>query len=170
MGQITSNTISALADYLGKNPPQRVNRYSIDFSPVEGKQPDTFFATMVQIPSRSILYFPDSVAPFAPNYKVPLKHEWDEKFIVEFLVDEAFTIRKFIEDWMDSLIGNYYYNDNKTSTMTISALGINNILKPIFTLHDVWPKLISPSEFNTDRPDLLRMQVDFAYRRAEFTG
>lgn len=169
--------ISSLIDYLSKSSPQRMNRYQVDFTLASGKVngPQTFFATMVQIPSRSIQFYPDSVGPYTPTWKVPLKQEFDDKFIIEFLVDENFQIRKFIEDWMDNLAvnvngkkpGNFLFNTGveTTATMVITPLDSNgNITTTPMTLYNAWPKLILPSEFNMDSGDLLRMQVDFNYR------
>jgi hypothetical protein len=172
MPQINPSSISSLAQYLGSQPPQRANRYSVQFSKGKGNLPTapTFFATMVQIPSRSVLYFPDSVNPWNPNFKVPLKQEWDDKFIVEFLVDEQFSIRAFIENWMDSLQEQWQFDKNGGSNiMNISSVQTDGKVNSRFTLYDVWPKLILPSEFNTDNPELLRMQVDFAYTYATFS-
>ena len=172
--------ISSLIDYLSKSSPQRMNRYQVAFllasSKVQG--PQTFFATMVQIPSRSIQFYPDSVGPYTPTWKVPLKQEFDDKFIIEFLVDENFQIRKFIEDWMDNLVknvnigkkpGNFLFDPGveTTAKMTITPLDSNGNVATAataMTLYNAWPKLILPSEFNMDSGDLLRMQVDFNYR------
>ena len=183
---LSSGTTTELIDYLSKYPPQRVNRFNVAFNggyftTTGGGEKDTgFFATMVQLPSRGIMFYPDSVGPWSPQWRVPLKTTFDDKFIVEFLVDESFAIRKFIENWMVDI-----YNQGNGRQLKDLSGGKNPcsdtrmIITPVkstnspsgttITLDYVWPKLILPSEFNSDRPDLLRLQVDFSYRTAVFS-
>ena len=180
ISQIKANTITQLVEYIGKNPPQRVNRYTVAFDGTgmgEGLDNNEFLATMVQIPSRTILFYPDTVNPWVPEWKVPLKNQWDDKFIVEFLVDENFKIRTFIETWMDKILndgyGNFLYNgyngDPCNSKMTIWPLNADGTKSTFYwTLFNVWPKFILPAEFDADQPNLLKMQVDFSYRSACF--
>jgi len=182
---LNTNTIGGLMGFLA-NPqtsPQRTNRFKVSFFgkgiqdiiPLTGGSDGAvFFATMVQIPSRGIMFYPDSVGPWTPYWRSPLKTTFDDKFLVEFFVDEKFTIRKFIENWMDKILNSsdgVLIKDDVCSntTMTIQPIDSINNSNTTITLDYVWPKLILPSEFNTDRPELLRMQVDFSYRTAKFS-
>ena len=178
--------IGSLITQLGKLPPQRTNRYLVEFEslPVDTNSQLPFFATMVQIPSRGIRFFPDSVGPFTPVWKVPLKHEVDDRFIVEFMVDERQYVRTVMELWMNSLLeskisggppGSAMYSTKNPSftidqtKMKITSIDSQENKKFTYTLTHVYPKLILPSEFNTDNPNPLKLQVDFNYRTYTIT-
>lgn len=181
-----SGGVNQLVTYLTKLPPQRTNRYKVSFTEVPTKgTPVDFFATMVQIPSSSVRFFPDSVGPYTPTWKVPLKHEVDDRFIVEFMVDERHQIRQFIHDWMNALginvnTGGAYgapMFSTKTANLVANAKMTITPLKSdptdtesvlVYELEQVYPKLVLPSEFNTDNPNPLRLQVDFNYRIFKF--
>lgn len=170
---------------------QRPNRYVVQFEncPVDGIGNYTFFATMVQIPQRTINYFADSVGPFSPYWDVPLKLEFDDHYIVNFLVDRDWVVRGIMEAWMDQLnggrdeqsgyiYGNSSFNSNIQSTIgsqtyskiIIKGVGTtDNKSKGTLTLHQAWPKLILPSQFDTSMMDQpLIMSVDFSYRYYTF--
>jgi hypothetical protein len=183
-----SGGVNQLVTYLTKLPPQRINRYKIVFTdvPITGTPVD-FFATMVQIPSSSVRFFPDSVGPYTPTWKVPLKHEVDDRFIVEFMIDEKHQIREFFQNWMYKLGQNYLrtnkygsamYNTKEQNLVRDAKMTIYPLTTDLsdsastisYVLEQVYPKLILPSEFNTDNPDTLRLQVDFNYRTFTFNG
>jgi hypothetical protein len=184
-----SGGVNQLVTYLTKLPPQRTNRYKVEFTDVPTTStPVDFFATMVQIPSSSVRFFPDSVGPYTPTWKVPLKHEVDDRFIVEFMVDEKHQIRNFIQDWMNKLginvnkggpygapmFSTEFGNLVSKATMTITPVKSDptDITESTlsYVLEQVYPKLILPSEFNTDNPNPLRLQVDFNYRTFKFNN
>jgi len=174
---------------------QRPNRYAVEFidCPVSqsgGSSPYVFFATMVQIPQRTTNYFSDSVGPFSPYWDVPLKTEYDDHYIINFLVDKNWSIRSLIEAWMDHTIGGtintegYIYGTSakgaslvpvaaRTGDSKIKITGIstaeNNKQTGTITLHQAWPKLILPTQFDTGANNQpLIMSVDFSYRYYTF--
>jgi hypothetical protein len=174
-----SSTITDLVTQLSTKPIQRSNRFYISFTglanTITADIDKPFIASMVQIPSRTILYFPDTAGPFEPPFRVPLQHQYDDKLIVEFLVDEEHRIRKFIETWMDNIrmpknsqyLGSTLYDAKEKciATMTIQPQKSDNTgQSATYTLYDVWPKLILPSEMSSDTPDFLKLIVDFSYR------
>jgi hypothetical protein len=169
---------------------QRPNRYAVEFvnCPViqSGGSQYNFFATMVQIPQRTITFFSDSVGPYSPTWDVPLKSEYDDHYIINFVVDKTWGIRKLIDTWMDYINnrdttditgyvqGQSAYDANiqsangGTSYSKIKITGTatnDNSLQGTLVLHHAWPKLILPTQFDTGAVDQpLIMSVDFSYR------
>lgn len=186
--------------------PQRANRYRVEFvvpdavqNPYSDVGTDSIIATMVQLPQRSINYFSDSVGAFSPYWDVPLKVEFDDHFIINFLVDQKWKIRKFIDSWMAVVSGsiedNLFFTGTGARLQTIGSyqgsnpqsIGINaaanqatridlipEIADPTdpssasnikISLYQVWPKLILPSQFDTNANNIpMTMSVDFSYR------
>ena len=186
-----AGSINHIIDHFGTNGVQRANRYTVQFinCPVNGFDQSTFFATMVQVPQRTINYFSDSVGPFSPYWDVPLKEEYDDHFIINFVVDSNWNIRRLIESWMSQVTGGplssgsgwapgYIYgrsaryaniqadsmNEN-FSQVIIKGIGTDNNQKATITLNQAWPKLILPSQFDTNALNQpLLLSVDFSYR------
>lgn len=179
---LNTTTITGLLNHLTTNPPQRANRYIINIWGPR-KTVGEFMATSVQLPSRGVMFYPDSVGPWTPVWKVPLKTTYDDRLIIEFFVDENFSIRKYIENWMDEIENNTngsVLDDAQIkegiieiiplpSNITAGTGGkINTTGLPKIQLDYVWPKLILPSEMGVDHPEILKLQVDFTYRSAKW--
>ena len=178
---LAGTSISDLMTFLTSTPLQRSNFYKIGFTGINFSNtlPSTtngaFFASLVQVPSRTILFYPDTTHPFLPPYKVPLQHQYDDRFLVEFLVDQDGKLRRFIETWMDEVrISNInsgqgsplFSTKNQACAVKMTVEMLDGTGKPtlIYTFYDVWPKLILPSEMSSDNIQFLKLQVDFNYR------
>jgi hypothetical protein len=192
-------SISSFLTTLSYNGNQRPNRYAIKISAPVGvsKYPyaeTEYIASLVQIPARTINYFSDNVGPYSPYWDVPLKTEFDDHFIINFIVDKNWNIRKFIDEWMGwisseqpdaipspkgTTIGTFDGKSAKSSnicespqnTSTISILPIHTSTESVnkqnqqLILYQAWPKLILPSQFEASANNmLLNLSVDFSYR------
>jgi hypothetical protein len=164
---------------------QRSNRFEVEITP-PAKALETspsifnnfiFHASSVQIPSQVINYYQDSLSPGGPMYDVPMKREYDDRFIIDFIVDKTWKCRRFFDQWMEwifknhatgtgyksSSITNYY--DDITGTITIRALDTNNSLNKKIVLEKAWPSTILPTQMMHDNPnDYLTLSVDINYR------
>lgn len=212
IGFNSPHNISSVLEKITTLGVQRANRYKVQFTFPDGvsnpfaQSTDSVIATMVQLPQRSINYFSDSVGAFSPYWDVPLKTEFDDHFIINFLVDGRSNIRKFIDSWMGTIVGKVKDGESWTGNRgaigensTIGSYtgpisknvdllksGINNTpglasridlipektdptdgdpLDFMISLYQVWPKLILPSQFDTNANNIpLIMSVDFSYR------
>jgi hypothetical protein len=117
---------------------------------------------------------------------IPVKRDFDDRFIIDFIVDKNWECRRFFDDWMefmfetnsgaggrknswivnwwDQIVGNvniYALNQSVVSGTT------NNVNRQI-RLVDAWPSTILPTQMMNDTPnDYLTLSVDMNYRYYE---
>lgn len=162
---------------------QRSNRYRISITPPKVPtssrvqlDPTVLFATNVQIPEQVVLYYPDTMSPSGPNINIPVKRTYDNRFIIEFIVDQKWKSRDFFEGWMDLMFKNttnatrpnsafINYFDNITGIFDIYALDVNDNVNKHITLYDAYPSTILPTQMMAEAPnDYLLLTVDVNYR------
>jgi hypothetical protein len=162
---------------------QKSNRFRVNIIPPTsipgGTQitPTSFtvFASNIQTPSQSIIFYEDTMSPSGPPISIPIRRNYDDRYIIEFIVDKKWNIRSFFDSWINALFLNTG-NTNKNSTrvqyftdivgeLEIEALDEkDNIVKTI-TLYDAYPKQIIPTQFSNDTPNqYLTLIVDMMYR------
>lgn len=193
IGSQDNSNIMDIIKHISDNGVQRSNRYSVEFldCPIEQKTgvAFSFFATLCQIPQRTIEFYEDSVGPYSPKWLVPLKQEYDDHYIINFLVDKSWSIRDLIEDWMDYVmgqdfgIGRFSGTDSLDAKIQPTTIGTDNSSririrgfgtadnksKGSLVLYGAWPRLILPGTFDTNQNNQpLIMSVDFAYRYYKF--
>lgn len=153
---------------------QRSNRFRIDIDPPTGLSPVPLFATNVQIPSQTVSYYQDTVSPSGAYVDIPVKREFDERFIIDFIVDKRWNTRKFFDDWMNLMFISkgttnnsrlVNYRNSIVGTVDIFALDTNNAINRRITLVDAWPSTIVPTQMMNDAPnDYLTLTIDMNYR------
>jgi len=156
-------------------PTQITTQYSGQF-PIVNKQ-ISLFATTVQIPQQVITYFPDTMSPSGAEIDIPLKRGFDERFIIDFIVDSKWQARRFFEAWMNIMFINssdtpkfknsiiVNYQNNISSTVDIYALDQNGNTNRQITLYQAWPSTLLPTQMMNDAPnDYLTLSVDMNYR------
>lgn len=153
---------------------QRSNRFRINITPPSGLVAVPLFATNIQIPSQIINYYQDSVSPSGAYVDIPVKREFDERFIIDFIVDKNWNTRRFFDDWMNLMFkskiqtNNSYivnYRNSIVGKIEIFALDLNNNINRKITLIDAWPSTIVPTQMMNDAPnDYLTLTVDMNYR------
>jgi hypothetical protein len=155
---------------------QRSNRFEVTITPPKGLQlPNVpLFASAVQIPSHIINHYKDTMAPSGGYIDVPLRRQYDERFVIDFIVDTNWQVRKFFDAWTDlifpdrlasknSLMVNYW--SNVVGTILVKPLNENGDAVKTIQLNGAWPGTVIASQFGHDVPDAyLTLQVDINYR------
>ena len=163
---------------------QHANRYKIEINPPRtiAVNVPSLYATLVQIPGQSIRYFSDVMAPSENDIAIPLKRDYDNRFIIDFIVDKNWNCRGFFEQWINSIFANRFrntirdgsifsrsslveYYDNIIGNMIIRPLDTQDNTNRTITMHGVWPGSILPTQMMNDNPNTyLTLTVDMVYR------
>ena len=162
---------------------QKSNRFRINILPptsipAGGTQitPKAFnvFASNIQTPSQSIIFYEDTMSPSGPPISIPIRRNYDDRYIIEFIVDKKWDIRSFFDSWINALFLNTGPNKNSTRVqyftdivgeLEIEALDQNDNVVKTITLYDAYPKQIIPTQFSNDTPNqYLTLIVDMMYR------
>jgi len=163
---------------------QKSNRFRINIIPPTaipgGTQitPKAFtvFASNIQTPSQSIIFYEDTMSPSGPPISIPIRRNYDDRYIIEFIVDKKWDIRSFFDSWMNAMFINstnsstlnsskVQYFVNIVGKLEIEALDQNDNVVKTITLHDAYPKQIIPTQFSNDTPNqYLTLIVDMMYR------
>jgi len=164
---------------------QHANRFKIEINPPaflgSGTVPP-LFATLVQIPGQSVRYFSDTMAPSDSDISIPLKREYDNRFIIDFIVDKNWACRSFFEGWINAIFPNRQgsttrnasifsrsslvaYYDNVIGNMVITPLDTQDKQNRRIEVYGVWPGSILPTQMFNDNPNTyLTLTVDMVYR------
>lgn len=190
--------ISNILSHFSQNGFQRTNRFTVSITRpayvIPGATPndeetkiasvtDTFWATSAQVPSQTIAWYPEPYGPSSPTLQVPLKREFDDRYLIDFIVDQDWKVRKYFEDWMNlifypqtgfsgegkssksSRVIPKLDNNEMLKQIDITALDVNGAEKYKFKLYEAFPKLLLPSQFANDLSNqYLSLTVDFTYR------
>ena len=163
---------------------QKSNRFRINILPPTsipgGTQitPKAFtvFASNIQTPAQSIIFYEDTMSPSGPPISIPIRRNYDDRYIIEFIVDKKWDIRSFFDSWMNAMFINstnsstlnsskVQYFVNIVGKLEIEALDQNDNVVKTITLHDAYPKQIIPTQFSNDTPNqYLTLIVDMMYR------
>jgi hypothetical protein len=167
---------------------QRANRYRVEIQRGVGAGgralPSTgpalsleAVAISVQTPSRTLEFVQDNNAgPSNPPIKIPVKTFFDDRFIVTFVVDSKWEVRRFFDQWMNDIFPNNVMNQqNASSTVSPYVQNLGNItLTPLTVNHrpaakiyilEAYPKQIIPGEMAQNMMDTpFTLIVDFNYR------
>ena len=182
-----NNDVTSLISFFqGVSGFQRSNRFKVVINvpdQITTQYPGQFpinqislFATTVQIPQQVITYFPDTMSPSGAEIDIPLKRGFDERFIIDFIVDSKWQARRFFEAWMNIMFINdstssfknsilVNFQKNISSTVDIYALDQNGNTNRRITLYQAWPSTLLPTQMMNDAPnDYLTLSVDMNYR------
>lgn len=170
---MASNRISEITSYFSGGF-QRTNRFEVEFS----RNNASFWASQCQIPQQYIAWYPEGFSPSGPTIHVPLKREFDENFLIDFIVESNWGVRKYFETWYDAIFSSLTngrsnsvdYRDSNLSTITIKALNENGNTNATINIYEAYPKLLLPSQFSNDIPNqYLTLSVNFNYRYYRIT-
>jgi len=187
--QLDNSDVSTLLNFFQKSSGfQQTNRFKVLIDPptditTSGFVIPPLFATMVQIPGQVINYFSDSMSPSASLIDIPVKREYDNRFIIDFIVDKNWNTREFFDKWIDLMFidkgtnrngkGSQFleYYQKITGKITIQPLDVNNNINKTFTLYGAWPSTILPTQMMNDAPNsYLTLTVDMNYRYYTITN
>jgi hypothetical protein len=177
------SSVQDIVSYFASKGIQKSNKFSITITPPSALSALTaytgeVFATSIQTPSRSILYYPDTMNPSGPIIQVPLRRLYDDRFIIEFMVDQQWNIASFFQKWMNLITSDtssklapiVRYYDDITGKIVITALDPENKVGRTITLYGAWPKTIIPNTMSNDMVNqYLTLMVDMNYRYSEYT-
>jgi len=155
---------------------QTSNRFEVLITPPIGLEAPSvpLFASSIQIPSHITNHYKDTMAPSGGYIDVPLRRQYDERFVIDFIVDTNWEARKFFDAWTDlifpdqlesknSLMVNYW--GNIVGTIIINPLDKNGNMVKTIQLNGAWPGTIIANQFTNDAPNTyLTLQVDINYR------
>jgi hypothetical protein len=176
---LNNGDVGTLISYFKKlSGVQRSNRFKVDINPPSPLKEVSLFATNVQVPSQVINYYPDTMSPSGANIDVPIKREYDDRFIIDFIVDKNWICRDFFDRWLNLLFVNFSenstkdknsfqvnYRDSIAGTVDIYALDGNDSTNKKITLYGAWPSTILPTQLMNDAPnDYLTLTIDMNYR------
>jgi hypothetical protein len=184
--QLDNSDVSTLLNFFQTSSGfQQTNRFKVLITPpkkIQEADVPPLFATMVQIPGQVVNYFSDNMSPSASLIDIPVKREYDNRFIIDFIVDKNWNTRQFFDKWIDLMfidkqtLGGKkshvleYYNEI-IGKVTIQPLDINNNINKIFTLYGAWPSTILPTQMMNDAPNsYLTLTVDMNYRYYNITN
>jgi len=174
---MASNSITEITNYFSKGF-QRSNKFEVTItkgSAVAGP----FWASQSQIPAQTLVFFPETFSPSGPLISIPVKREYDDRFLIDFIVDQDWNVRTYFENWYNTMFtplapGLYAAKSNSVvernssnnlATIAIKALDYDGNVKKTFNLYEAYPKLLLPSQFSNDIPNqYLTLTVDFNYR------
>ena len=174
---MATSKISEVLNYFSRGF-QRTNRFEVEIQR-GNESAKTFWATSCQVPSQTVVFYPDSFSPSGPPINIPIKKEYDERFLIDFIVERNWAVRKYFEDWMDNFFttlnvglnttkANSIFPRNNTAnlgTVTVKAMSETDEVNTTFVLYEAYPKLLLPSTFSNDEPgNYLTLSVDFNYR------
>lgn len=155
---------------------QRSNRFRVDITPPSPLQEVSLFAVNIQVPSQTITYYSDTMAPSGNYIDIPARREYDDRFMIEFIVDKLWIGRKFFDDWVDLMFVKSQGSSYKNSVMVnywnkikgkidIHALDLTDKTNRRITLFDAWPSTILPNQLSNDTPgEYLTLVIDMNYR------
>lgn len=178
---LDNSDVSTLINFFQRNSGfQLSNRFKINITPPSGLgiTPPPMFATLVQIPGQNIQYYSDTVAPSESVIDMPLKREYDRRFIVDFIIDKNWNVRQFFERWINYIFINSNGSSDRTApstivrlyedivgSMVINPLDVNSNKNKTITMYKIWPALILPTQMMNDTPNqYLTLTIDMNYR------
>lgn len=166
-----------LKHFTAMNGFQQPNRFRIEINTPTGLAQYSdipIFATSIQTPTQGLIFFEDTVSPSGPAINIPVKRSYDERFLIEFIVDKDWKIRTLIDQWLSFIFLDTSNGNNSTRVkywadivgeIVIYALDINDNVNKTITLHDAWPRQIIPGQFSTAATNTYSvLMVDFEYR------
>ena len=155
------------------------NRYNVTFvglpagldAGVNANLP--FLCESVSLPTKGIASTPHIV--YGPPREIPYGETFTEAAL-SFIVDDAFTVKKFFDAWQEKIInvetGNVYYWNNFVATINITRLSndatsfadASNLYK--IQLREAYPSAVGEIALgHTQGGEILRLSVTFKYRK-----
>ena len=156
------------------------NRYNVEIippafiprgNPVISKIP--YLCESVSLPTKGIASNAHDV--YGPPREIPYRETFTEAAL-SFIVDDAFTVKRFFDKWQENIInvetGNVNYWNNFVATINITRLSndatsfaeASDIYK--IELREAYPSAVGEIALgHTQGGEILRLSVTFKYRK-----
>ena len=138
----------------------------------EGDTRQTYYNRMslscdsINVPGRSIASIVDGAIGVGAEQPYTRLYEGDLT-VVMIIGREAYE-RKIFEDWMDQIShprsGRLSYYKDYTCDAELTLYDKQDIPRYKVIFEEVYPKMVSPIQLSNETPDVIRQQLDFAYR------
>ena len=155
------------------------NRYNVIFSSLPAGLDTTvndnleYLCESVSLPTKGIASNAHDV--YGPPREIPYRETFTEAAL-SFIVDDAFTVKKFFDKWQEKIInvetGNVNYWNNFVATINITRLSndatsfaeASDMYK--IELREAYPSAVGEIALgHTQGGEILRLSVTFKYRK-----
>ena len=153
-------------------------RYAVTFPKIPAGLPSAtvgklpYLCESVSIPTKSLAGVPHDI--YGPPREMAYRETFTEA-VLSFIVDDAFTVRKFFDEWQTKIINpttnNSNYYDDYVGTIDIKRLGNESTDLTSFPAYHVelieaYPSLVGEILVgHAQGNEILRLSVTFKYRR-----
>ena len=153
-------------------------RYAVTFPKIPAGLPSAtvgklpYLCESVSIPTKSLAGVPHEL--YGPPREMAYRETFTEA-VLSFIVDDAFTVRKFFDEWQTKIINpttnNSNYYDDYVGTIDIKRLGNESTDLTSFPAYHVelieaYPSLVGEILVgHAQGNEILRLSVSFKYRR-----
>ena len=153
-------------------------RYAVTFTKIPAGLPSAtvgklpYLCESVSIPTKSLAGVPHDI--YGPPREMAYRETFTEA-VLSFIVDDAFTVRKFFDEWQTKIINpttnNSNYYDDYVGTIDIKRLGneaTDLTSDPAYhvELIEAYPSLVGEILVgHAQGNEILRLSVTFKYRR-----
>ena len=131
-----------------------------------------YLCESISLPTKSLASVPHDI--YGPPREISYRETFTEA-VLSFIVDDAFTVRKFFDEWQTKIINpttnNSNYYDDYVGTIKIKRLkndAINFFSDPAYhvELVEAYPSLVGEILLgHAQGNEVLRLSVTFKYRR-----
>ena len=155
------------------------NRYNVTFSNLPAGLPYgvnenlQYLCESVSLPTKGIASNAHDV--YGPPREIPYRETFTEAAL-SFILDDAFTVKKFFDEWQENIInvetGNVNYWNNFVATINITRLSNDATSfadatdKYKIELREAYPSAVGEIALgHTQGGEILRLSVTFKYRK-----
>ena len=156
------------------------NRYNVTIIPPQLLSSNTdaigkfqYLCESVSLPTKGIATNPQDI--YGPPREIPYRETFTEAAL-SFILDDAFTVKKFFDKWQEKIInvetGNVNYWNSFVATINITRLSndatsftdASNLYK--IELREAYPSAVGEIALgHTQGGEILRLSVTFKYRK-----
>ena len=155
------------------------NRYNVTFSNLPAglstavNENLQYLCESVSLPTKGIASNAQDI--YGPPREIPYRETFTEAAL-SFIVDDAFTVKKFFDEWQENIInvetGNVNYWNNFVATINITRLSNDATSfadatdKYKIELREAYPSAVGEIALgHTQGGEILRLSVTFKYRK-----
>ena len=156
------------------------NRYHVEIQPPQFLKSNTsvteklqYMCESVSLPTKGIASNAQDI--YGPPREIPYRETFTEAAL-SFIVDDAFTVKRFFDKWQENIInvetGNVNYWNNFVATINITRLSndatsftdASDLYK--IELREAYPSAVGEIALgHTQGGEILRLSVTFKYRK-----